>query len=91
MLRRIAVWPLLVGALLATERAYAAEQAKSVYLLGVTASMAGLTPPPGTYGSSFTYLYGRRNRRRCPQSIIAHNRNGLAELCDASDERRSSR
>ena len=57
MWRRIAVWLLLVGPLLAAERAYAAEQAKSIYLLGVTASMAGLTPPPGIYGSSFTYLY----------------------------------
>ena len=37
--------------------AFAAEQAKSVYLLGVTASMAGMTPGPGFYASSFTYLY----------------------------------
>jgi len=56
-MRRIAVGTLLIGALLSAERVYAAEQAKSVYLLGVTASMAGMTPPPGTYVSSFTYLY----------------------------------
>jgi len=56
-MRRIAVGTLLIGALLSSERVYAAEQAKSVYLLGVTASMAGMTPPPGTYVSSFTYLY----------------------------------
>ena len=39
-------------------QAQAAEQGKSVYLLGVSASMAGMTPPPGVYLSSFTYLYG---------------------------------
>ena len=36
----------------------AAEQGKSVYLLGVSASMAGMTPPPGIFLSSFTYFYG---------------------------------
>ena len=56
-MRRTAVGTLLIGALLSAERVYAAEQAKSVYLLGVTASLAGMTPPPGTYVSSFTYLY----------------------------------
>jgi hypothetical protein len=56
-MRRTAVGTLLIGALLSAERVYAAEQAKSVYLLGVTTSMAGMTPPPGTYVSSFTYLY----------------------------------
>ena len=54
---RFAAKTLLVGALFSAEQVYAAEQAKSVYLLGVTASMAGLTPPPGFYASSFTYLY----------------------------------
>jgi hypothetical protein len=53
---QIAAWPLLFGALFSANQAFAAEQAKSVYLLGVTASMAGLTPPPGAYASSFTYL-----------------------------------
>jgi hypothetical protein len=57
MMRRIAVVPLLVGALFSAERVGAAEQGKSIYLLGVAASMAGMTPPPGTYVSSFTYLY----------------------------------
>ncbi|MFG1268109.1 transporter [Xanthobacter sp. DSM 14520] len=56
-MRRVAVWVMLVTAAFAAERAYAAEQAKSIYLLGVTASMAGVTPPSGTYFSSFTYLY----------------------------------
>lgn len=37
--------------------AFAAEEGKSVYLLGATASMAGMTPPPGTYVSSLGYLY----------------------------------
>jgi hypothetical protein len=37
--------------------ALGAEDAKSVYLLGATASMAGMTPPPGTYVSSFSYYY----------------------------------
>ncbi|MDP2355718.1 MAG: transporter [Beijerinckiaceae bacterium] len=48
---------IMVGALLCAGGAYAAEEGKSVYLLGVTASMAGMTPPPGFYASSFTYLY----------------------------------
>lgn len=43
---------------LSSTSAFAAEDAKSMYLLGVTASMAGMTPPPGFYASSFTYLYG---------------------------------
>jgi len=47
----------VIGALLCSGGAYAAEDGKSVYLLGVTASMAGMTPPPGWYASSFTYLY----------------------------------
>jgi hypothetical protein len=57
MMRRVAVGTLMVGALFAVQPVYAAEQGKSIYLLGVTASMAGVTPPPGTYVSSFTYLY----------------------------------
>jgi hypothetical protein len=57
MMHRIAMGTLMVAALFGDQRVYAAEQAKSVYLLGVTASMAGVTPPPGTYVSSFTYLY----------------------------------
>ncbi len=40
--------------------ASAAEDRKSIYLLGVRASMAGYTPPPGFYGSSFTFLYSGR-------------------------------
>jgi len=48
---------MMVGALLCDGGAFAAEEGKSIYLLGVTASMAGMTPPPGTYVSSFKYLY----------------------------------
>jgi hypothetical protein len=48
---------LAVCSILSCGAAYAAEEGKSVYLLGVTASMAGMTPPPGFYASSFTYLY----------------------------------
>jgi hypothetical protein len=47
----------LVGALACAGPTFAAEEGKSVYLLGATASMAGMTPPPGTYVSSFEYLY----------------------------------
>jgi len=57
IVHRVAVWSSLVGALFNVDHLYAAEQAKSVYLLGATASMAGMTPPPGTYVSSFAYLY----------------------------------
>lgn len=52
VVRGLAVWSLLVA-----QPVLASEQGKSVYLLGVTASMAGMTPPPGTYVSSFTYMY----------------------------------
>jgi hypothetical protein len=48
---------IVIGALLCNGGAYAAEDGKSVYLLGASASMAGMTPPPGFYASSFTYLY----------------------------------
>jgi hypothetical protein len=51
----------IVGAALAILAAggstEAAEQAKSVYLLGATASMAGFAPPPGLYASSLYYFY----------------------------------
>ncbi len=57
VLRNIVSSTMLIGTLLSGERAFAAEDGKSVYLLGTTASMAGMTPPPGTYVSSFTYLY----------------------------------
>jgi len=57
MLRELASGSLIAIALIAAEPSNAAEQAKSVYLLGATASMAGMTPPPGTYFSSFTYFY----------------------------------
>lgn len=56
-IRNIAGQTVLIGALLCAEQAIAAEDAKSVYLLGATASMAGMTPPPGTYVSSFKYVY----------------------------------
>lgn len=48
---------LMGGCLCSPLSAFAAEDAKSVYLLGATASMAGATPPPGTYVSSFSYYY----------------------------------
>ncbi|MFN3889863.1 MAG: transporter [Beijerinckiaceae bacterium] len=48
---------LVASVLISGGSAFAAEEGKSVYLLGVTASMAGMTPPPGFYASSFTYLY----------------------------------
>lgn len=47
-----------IAAFLIPQGGHAAEQGKSVYLLGVSASMAGMTPPAGTYLSSFTYFYG---------------------------------
>jgi hypothetical protein len=49
---------LFLASLVWSSAAFAAEEGKSIYLLGATASMAGLTPPPGTYFNSFTYLYG---------------------------------
>ena len=49
---------LLAATTLSCAPSFAAEDAKSMYLLGVTTSMAGMTPPPGFYASSFTYLYG---------------------------------
>jgi hypothetical protein len=39
------------------ETASAAESATSVYLLGSKGSMAGFTPPPGTYLIDANYYY----------------------------------
>lgn len=47
----------LLGSLVDSGAVLAAETGKSVYLLGASASMAGMTPPPGTYVSSTTYFY----------------------------------
>lgn len=55
-MRRSVCGGILLSLLLANG-AFASEQAKSVYLLGATASMAGMTPPPGFHFSSTTYLY----------------------------------
>jgi hypothetical protein len=51
-------WCIVAMTALSSTPSFAAEDAKSIYLLGVTTSMAGMTPPPGFYASSFTYLYG---------------------------------
>ena len=56
-LRRLVAGTCLVGALVINQELRAAEQGKSVYLLGASASMAGMTPPSGTYVSSVTYAY----------------------------------
>lgn len=42
----------------------AAEDRKSVYIFGVRAGMAGFTPPPGFYASSFTYFYSGEERSK---------------------------
>jgi hypothetical protein len=51
---------LVSAPLLCNGAAFAAEEGKSVYLLGAAASMAGMTPPPGAYFSSLTYLFDGR-------------------------------
>ncbi len=48
---------MLSSTLICSSATFAAEEGKSVYLLGSTASMAGMTPPPGWYFSSLTYVY----------------------------------
>ncbi len=57
LLRQAALGVFCFGMLFAAHKSDAAEQGKSVYLLGVSASMAGMTPPAGSYFSSFTYVY----------------------------------
>jgi hypothetical protein len=48
----------LVGAAsLAGGEAHAAENAAGIYLLGTKGSMAGFTPPPGTYFVDVNYFY----------------------------------
>jgi hypothetical protein len=54
---RLGAASILAGSLLWAGGATAAEEGKSVYLLGAATSMAGVTPPPGFYFSSFTYFY----------------------------------
>lgn len=56
-LQKTAVSAVLIGTMLSGGAALAAEEGKSVYLLGAAASMAGMSPPPGTYVSSLDYLY----------------------------------
>lgn len=56
-LQKTAVSTLALCAVLSSGVAFAAEEGKSVYLLGSAASMSGMTPPPGTYISSLEYLY----------------------------------
>jgi hypothetical protein len=48
---------LIAGAFAAANPSHAAEQGKSVYLLGATSSMSGMSPPPGDYVSSLDYFY----------------------------------
>lgn len=45
------------AAFAAAPSAFAAESATSVYLLGSKGSMAGMTPPPGTYVTDASYYY----------------------------------
>ena len=35
----------------------AAEDGKSIYLLGIATSQAGIVPPPGSYGASYNFFY----------------------------------
>jgi len=54
----VAVAALLVGAAtLAGGETQAAENAAGIYLLGTKGSMAGFTPPPGTYFVDVNYVY----------------------------------
>lgn len=75
-LHRFALTTVLISALMSSGSAYAAEEGKSVYLLGSTTSMAGMTPPPGTYVSSLEYLYAAEGKggaaisRTLPQTGI---------------------
>jgi hypothetical protein len=55
--RRNSALAVVLSGLVSSGGAFAAEEGKSIYLLGATASMAGMTPPPGSYFSSFKYLY----------------------------------
>ena len=47
----------LIASLMPLQPAFSAEDGKSVYLLGSSASMAGFVPPPGTYVSDINYIY----------------------------------
>lgn len=53
---------LLVGCFLCFASIYvikaeAAEDGKSVYLLGIATSQSGIVPPPGSYGASYNFFY----------------------------------
>ncbi|MDO9440510.1 MAG: transporter [Beijerinckiaceae bacterium] len=55
--RKLIISAAIGATLLGPCGAFAAEEGKSVYLLGAAASMAGMTPPPGAYFSSLSYYY----------------------------------
>jgi hypothetical protein len=59
-MNRAGVGILLASAIACSSASFAAEGGKSVYLLGTTTSMAGMTPPPGFYFSSIGYYFGVR-------------------------------
>lgn len=48
----------------------AAESAKSVYLLGSSAGLAGFVPPPGMYFSDINYYYGASASAAAADSIL---------------------
>lgn len=48
---------LTAGAFFYALPTHGAEEAKSIYLLGTEAATSGITPSPGTYVSSFKYVY----------------------------------
>jgi len=56
-IRHLGVGAILSAQLLFHTAAYAAEDGKSIYLLGSAASMAGIMPPSGFYFSTLGYYY----------------------------------
>lgn len=59
-MKRIGLSVFLASLIACTSTSFAAEGGKSVYLLGSTTSMAGITPPAGFYFNLLGYYYGIR-------------------------------
>lgn len=92
MSRRSIILAVLAVMPVAPQVALGAESATSVYLLGSKGSMAGITPPPGTYVTDASYYYGGEASGNAALSLTLrrtganNNLNGLPLIVDADIE-----
>jgi len=54
---RVGLWAAFFALPVASQNVFAAEDAQNFYILGQSASLAGVTPPPGLYFQDPVYFY----------------------------------